>query len=192
MSVDALPPVIVAGFGRCGSSLVMQMLHATDFPVTGEYPSFECEEYQTGELAPPAGASKILNLDCETPPGGPYRWIWLDRNPAQQAKSQAKLLRELGGIRMSRKSVRAMACNYAPSRRASFDVMHRLGGPVLVLSFEQIVQDPATAAKQIAEFVGCSGAGKMAAVVRRRGPECLPYLLEAELVASIRGRVDRP
>src|SRR5271163_1780808 len=99
MIPNPLPPVVVTGFGRCGSSLVMQMLHAAGFPVTGEYPSFECEEYHFGGVAPPAGASKILNLDCEAPPGGPYRWIWLDRNPAQQVKSQAKLLRELGGVR---------------------------------------------------------------------------------------------
>ena len=184
MAPNTLPPVIVAGFGRCGSSLVMQMLHAAGYPVTGEYPSFECEEYNAGGLAPPPGASKILNIDCEPPPGGPYRWVWLDRNPAQQAMSQAKMLRELAGIRMSRHRVRAMACSYAPSRKKAFDVMRRVGGPVLVLSFEQLVLDPQASAGQLAAFVGCGDAEKMYGVVRKRGPDCLPYLLEVQLPAA--------
>ena len=185
MSPAVLPPVIVAGFGRCGSSLVMQMLHAASFPVTGEYPSFECEEYNAGGQPPTAGASKILNIDCNPPPGGPYRWIWLDRSPAQQAKSQAKLLRELGGIRMARSDVRAMACSYGLARRECFEIMRRIGGPVLGLSFEQLVLDPRGAAAKIGEFVGCMEIERMARVVRKRKPECLPYLLEAELVAEV-------
>ena len=184
MSGPVHPPVIVAGFGRCGSSLVMQMLHAAGFPVTGEYPSFECEEYNAGGMPPPAGASKVLNLEYNPPPGGPYRWVWLDRSPAQQAKSQAKMLRELGGVRVSRKFVRALACGYGPGRRASFEVMRRLGGPILVLSFEQLVLDPRGAAEQLAAFTGCDHAGVMAGVVRKRKPECLPDLLEVHLLAG--------
>lgn len=182
MITAILPPVIVSGFGRCGSSLVMQMLYAADFPVSGDYPSFECEEYNMGGQPPPAGASKILNLECNPPPGGPYRWIWLDRSHAQQAKSQAKLLRELAGIRMSRHQVRAMACSYAPGRVDSFEVMRRLGGPILELSFERLVSNPRNAAESIAVFVGCGKIEEMAGAVRKRGPECLTYLLEAELV----------
>ena len=184
MIPEVQPPVVVSGFGRCGSSLVMQMLHAAGFPVTGDYPSFECEEYNMGVVPPPAGASKILNLDCTPPPGGPYRWIWLDRSPTQQAKSQAKLLRELAGIRMSRQKVRAMACSYAPGRQDSFKAMRRLGGPILVLSFEGLVSNPRNAAESIAAFVSCGNIEEMAGVVRKRGPECLPYLLEAELVSG--------
>lgn len=123
MKSVTLPTVIVAGFGRCGSSLVMQMLHAAGFPVTGEYPSFERDEYNTGGLSPPAGASKILNLECNPPPAGAYRWVWLDRSPAQQAKSQAKFLLELSGIRMSRRDVRRMACGYAPARKDCFGIV---------------------------------------------------------------------
>jgi hypothetical protein len=160
----------------------MQMLHAAGFPVAGEYPSFECEEYNSGGAAPPAGASKILNLECNPPPGGPYRWIWLDRNPAQQAKSQAKLLWELGGVRVSRHMVRALACSYAPGRKDSFEVMRRLGGPILALTFEEIITDPSGAAEKIGSFVGCTGVETMAKVVRNRSPECLPYLLENELL----------
>ncbi|MBP3955426.1 hypothetical protein J8F10_09045 [Gemmata sp. G18] len=182
MTPQLLPPVVVSGFGRCGSSLVMQMLHAAGFPVTGDYPSFECEEYGLGGEPPPAGASKVINPECNPPPGGPYRWIWLDRNHAQQAKSQAKLLRELAGIRLPRRDVRVLACSYAPARRDAFDVMRRLGGPVLVMSFEELVSDPCASAKRISDFVGCGQIEQMANVVKKRSADCLPYLLERELL----------
>ena len=38
------PTVFVCGHGRCGSSMVMQMLDAGGFPCFGEYPAYEPEE----------------------------------------------------------------------------------------------------------------------------------------------------
>lgn len=178
------PPVIVAGFGRCGSSLVMQMLDAGGFPVTGEYPSFECEAYNAGGQPPPAGASKILDLHLNPPPGGPYRWIWLDRNRNEQAKSQTKFLKLLCGVRVSRAEVRTIAGSYQRDRTTCFAVMGRLGGEILLLTFEELVTNPASAAGRIGAFVGGADHAKMVAVVRDRPPGCLPHLMEIELIAG--------
>lgn len=175
-------PVIVSGFGRCGSSLVMQMLQAGGFKVSGEYPAFEVEAYSNGGPPPPSGASKILDLHRNPPPGGPYRWIWLDRNPVEQAKSQAKFLRSICGLTVHRSEVKAIARSYAGDRRTGFAVMKRLGGPVLLMTFEELVSRPLVSAEKIAAFVGGLDPEKMARVVRPRPPACLPYLLEAELL----------
>lgn len=177
-------PVIVAGFGRCGSSLVMQMLQAGGFPVTGEYPSFECLAYNSGGAPPPDGASKILDLHLNPPPGGPYRWIWLDRNPNEQAQSQAKFLRLVCGLRIAGPEVHRLARSYKGDRETCFEVMRRLGGEVLSVTFEELVTESATTAARIASFVGLRDSERMAAVVRKRPAGCLPYLLECDLIAQ--------
>lgn len=182
MSPALLPPVIVAGYGRCGSSLVMQMLHAVGFPVTGDYPSFECEDHHEAGATIPQGASKVLNVECNPPAGGPFRWIWLDRHPGNQARSQAKMMRLLGGIKLSLDEKHRLARSYPASRPDAFAVMRRLGGPILVLDFELLIGNPHEAAGKIGEFVGIADVARMAAVVRKRKPECLPYLLESELI----------
>jgi hypothetical protein len=35
------PVIVVAGLGRCGTSLVMQMLAAAGLPCVGSFPDFE-------------------------------------------------------------------------------------------------------------------------------------------------------
>jgi hypothetical protein len=45
------PYVIVAGFGRCGSSLTMTMLHAAGIPCIGTPPDFEVNQMLLIRLA---------------------------------------------------------------------------------------------------------------------------------------------
>ena len=89
----SLPITVVAGFGRCGSSLVMQMLAAGGMRTPySSFPSYEIPhgiKVLMGELY--GGAVKILDPHVHQPPKGHvYRFIWLDRDPVQQAKSMAK------------------------------------------------------------------------------------------------------
>lgn len=177
--------LVICGFGRCGSSLVMQMLNAGGFPVTGEYPAFEDERYATEQQKAPTGvAIKILDPHKFTPPPGNYRWLWLDRDLRQQAKSQVKFLRKIVGLPCGKEMVGALAKSYEKERPAAMEVMRRLGGPVREMRFEYIINSPASAAVDIGIFAGCRNREKMAAVVRRRSTLCLPYLLEAELASA--------
>ncbi|SFP62484.1 hypothetical protein [Sphingomonas rubra] len=93
--------IIVTGLGRCGTSLIMQMLAVGGLPMVGIYPDFESEaaEHERGAapslwLSRTAGrAVKVLDPHLVPPPaGGAYRAIWLTRDLDQQAASQIKLI----------------------------------------------------------------------------------------------------
>jgi hypothetical protein len=177
--------LIVSGFGRCGSSLVMQMLHAGGFPTTGDYPAFEDERYSLGQKSAPLGvAVKILDPHKFHMLPGHYRWIWLDRDPRQQAKSQVKFLRHVAGLSLGKEAVSKFAKSFKDERPACMAAIKRIGGPLLQLRFENIVNSPDCAAQAIGGFVGCCSHASMAAVIVRRSPTCLPYLLEAELLEA--------
>ena len=42
--MSAPPALLVAGLGRCGTSLMMQMLAAAGLPCVGEFPAYEVPE----------------------------------------------------------------------------------------------------------------------------------------------------
>ena len=185
---------IIAGFGRCGSSLVMQMLAAGGMATPhSEFPSYEINDW-TGVFVSDfyGGAIKILDPHIHQPPVGPvYRWIWLDRDPVEQAKSMAKFwkaavvddpsmpfMTEFTGDQIAK-----LAEAFKRDRPRANGLMLKYTQPagILKLRFESILADPAEAAKQLNAFCG----GKldewaMVAAVRPRGPECLPYPLELE------------
>jgi len=187
--MSAAPITLVCGFGRCGSSMVMQMLRAGGMPVTGEWPDFETilgiangsvsaleDSYNAGR------ATKILEPHKVAPklrPGG-YRSIWLDRDVEQQAKSLMKLL-EVGENRRNR---RALSRSLLIDRAQALKALNRLG-PVLELRFEDILLLPRASALAMAEFCELpeSAIDAMAAAVRPRSPMCaMGRDLEADLV----------
>lgn len=100
---------IIYGQGRCGTSLIMQMLAAGGAVVTGEWPAFEDDRYQR-QLAgqgdwgwlrdlPPGACLKALDADLlepSLPPEVAERGIFLRRNFYEQARSKAKFLRASG------------------------------------------------------------------------------------------------
>lgn len=177
--------IIVSGFGRCGSSLVMQMLQAGGVQVTGEYPAFEDTRYSLEQQKAPVGvAIKVLDPHKFIPQSGKYRWIWVDRDHNEQAKSQIKFAREVVGICCGDDAVQKFANSYKEDRPVCMDVIQQLGGPLLKLRFENVIREPSAAALKIANFVDATDSRKMARVVRERPTGCLPYFLELELLAN--------
>ena len=187
----AEPVILVSGFGRCGSSLVMQMLSAGGVSAIGEYPAFEDD--RTGIDRDPEWISQqhgkaLKLLDPHYPEGrlvpGRYRIIWLDRDHREQARSQAKFARMLMGLPMGRKEVRALARSYATDLPVALKILTGRG-PVLRLRFENILAGPADAARRIHEHVGVGRVADMAGEVRGRSPECAPGLdMELGLIAQ--------
>ena len=179
--------VIVTGFGRCGTTMLMQMLHAGGMPVVADSTvSFECKEFER----PSAGmnwqrfagtAIKILD---------PQRWlfkgthtlrfIFLTRDPKEQAKSQVKFLSAVGitpkpGYRQ----------HLTASLRRDYRNVDAVlwPHPSLRLSFEQVLANPARAAWLIEQFLGLGiglDTAAMEAVVLKRSPKCLPDLSHEE------------
>jgi hypothetical protein len=189
------PITIVAGFGRCGSSLVMQMLAAGGMPTPySEYPSYEINQKKNLLIsALQGGAIKVLDPHINRPPVGPvYRWIWLDRDPVQQAKSMAKFWKAAmvdapSGLppmpEFAPDQIAKLAEAFRRDRPRANGVMLKYTQPagILKLKFEDILAAPNFAAKLLSKFCGGGLDEKaMAAAVRPRGPECLPYLLELE------------
>lgn len=175
---------VVAGLGRCGSSMVMQMLVAGGMGATGAAgPPFwedgrvtwlpsvsewlrECE----------GKALKILGLNRMYPPDATnsFRWIWMDRERDEQVKSQHKLAEWMGR--------RRAPIDLGKARRESLAKIDELGGPLLRLQYEDIVHTDGTrsasmamtTAVMLAQFCGLpsTSVDAMASVVRRRSSRC--------------------
>lgn len=179
---------IVSGFGRCGTSLIMQMLEAGGMPVTGEWPAFEVPETAAviggGTIDPAwiesAAGHAIKVLDPQRghlPVGPPYRVIWCHRDPVEQGKSQAKFLAIMVGIPYSRDTARALAKSYKKDLPEAMRVLRACNPEgILELKFENILAAPLKTATDIASFCGGLNAESMAKAVRPRSPRCAPDL----------------
>ncbi len=177
------PVTLVCGHGRCGSSLVMQMLEAGGMPVTGSYPALEdpragMSDWDRDWIARQAGgAVKFLDPqvmpDERRLPDVPLRTIWVSRDPREQGKSTIKMMRVLAGLDLPASAWREMAGSYKADTLAALAIL-KVAGPVLRLSFEQIIRRPDVAARLISEFAGLPDWEAMAKAVRPRPVHCAP------------------
>lgn len=190
------PVLVVGGLGRCGTSLLMQMLQAGGVPCAGDWPAFEPAEAGATPIDPTwfaglAGrAVKILDPHLARPPVGrvPSVGIWMVRGFRQQARSQAKFAHAMSGglLRNDRNAVRRIEASlFRDSRLGRAAMPH----PDLAqVSFEELLERPAAVAVRLAAWLAPWWPGldhaAMARCVRPRGPECLPGLLELALVAE--------
>jgi hypothetical protein len=190
------PNIVVAGLARCGTSVTMQMLHAGGVPCIGEWPAFEVGDVNGAPVDPafmaryPGHALKVLDPHrTKLPPlasGGVL--IWLDRDPVEQARSQAKFVHLMTGVPVpNRAHMRSWTAGLRSDR---VPALAQFGGwPKLLLDFEQIVTDPRRAARSIATRLEPwwpnLDAERMADQVRPRPPACAPDLaMELRLVAE--------
>jgi hypothetical protein len=189
--------IIVAGIGRCGSSLVMQMLSAAGVPTIGTYPDFEDDlNLRLPELdaqrevarRAPGHAMKLIDPHLHAPPVGyEYRTIFLTRHPFVQAKSMLKLV----GERNNRNARRAMEAIVRRDTRIAREAVTRIGsGQFYNLPFEHLIHDPRGSAEGIARYLHRFrdeplDVEAMAKCVRRRPASCLPYMLELELLSNV-------
>lgn len=188
------PPIIVSGFGRCGSSLVMQMLRAGGFPVTGQWPAFEDDRMMpvrevdnAVDLTPFAGkAVKILDPHRFTIASPlPPRAIWLDRNHREQAKSHVKFLRLVLGLQPPANAAKLFADSYKKDRDDALAALFRVSEGVQAMAFEHILANPANAARVLCRIVQRDlDLEAMAQTVIRRKASCYPGLLELEMAGK--------
>lgn len=178
---------LVSGFGRCGTSLVMQMLEVAGMPMTGEYPSFE-----TPMVLPTNGligkfmaqhtghAVKVLDPHRGYIPQGPaYRIIWIDRDVKQQAKSHRKFVREMSGVRIGRRAEAAVRDSYLTDRPRALANLAVVGSKApLMLRFKDLIEQPLDEAMKIVRHLDLchpeeaeAMAERMASVVVPRSPD---------------------
>lgn len=184
MEYDA---TIVTGHGRCGSSLVMQMLEAGGVPVRGAYPAFEDPSYQGKELRD-GRAWKCLDIQIPqlAPKRGNYRWILCTRNHREQAASQIKFAQFFGMPLLDDPSAKQkLIKSYENDTPKLGGLIRTWGGPVLHIQFEEILARPNDVAVALSRFgFKDFDVEAAASVVRTRSPECYPTMMEVELMQS--------
>lgn len=200
MTVERI--TVVTGMARCGSSLTMRLL--TEAGMEGVYDndlSFETEKVRwlpedSGWLEDCRGkAVKILEPMKFRPPRQlPYTFVFLTRNPRQQAKSVAKFMARVDGVHLDRQAV----SRYRKSLERDVPRVRGLLGKypdaeVHEFRFEDLV-DRGTARlehlERLAAVVGLEPTAEriaaMDAVVVDRPPTCLPYLREERMLGGLR------
>ncbi|MEM6888742.1 MAG: sulfotransferase domain-containing protein [Pseudomonadota bacterium] len=198
--------VIVCGAGRCGTSLVMQMLNAHGrVSVAGEYPAFECSwvsieafDHLLYNAALDAGqAIKVTNPHLIKGIRIPEKVIYLTRAPMEHAKSQIKLLRAFGhldGIKPSKfKHMQRQMRDILHSEAITMPVWFCQQHPsidLLILKFEDLIRRPNESAGRILELLlpdnfSLNDMRRMADVVMYRDPHCYDGLLEIDLIKDI-------
>lgn len=184
------PTIIVAGMGRCGTSLTMQMLHCAGVPCIGTFPAFESEHssfkaFDPEFLASLSGkAMKIIDPKRMTIPKlQNHVVIWLDRDPRQQAASIAKMISPVSGA-VDRNGRRRLARSLTSDRLPNMLAFE--GAPMLIVRFEDLINATLINCSSIASFLANFGweidPFVMAEAVLERGSDCLPYMLEERLL----------
>lgn len=179
---------IVAGLGRCGSSMLMKMLIKAGLHETGVA---EAPLWEDGRVTTLPNHHAWL-ADCEggvlkllaphrmaVPSGGDYRWLWLDRDPVEQKKSQHKM-----AAWMKRKRI---PFKIAKWRAESLAAIKKAGGPVLMLQYETILEHPMIESVKICNFLRLDVNPLLAArEVRKREAKCLLEMAEGNYVPGFR------
>ena len=183
---------IVTGLGRSGTTMMMRMLHHGGMNVVADdHIRYEASS-RVNNLATDGSwlsgcvgkAIKILDpQDNPLPIHFKYRFIWMDRDLEEQAKSMVKFVRAAG--ESTPKPVSHFAAGIALDRYRGLSMLHALAhAAVLLVPFEDVLRDPFGQAHRVAIFVGGQlDLHRMAAAVVSRPPECLPHFLDIDPVS---------
>ena len=181
--------ILVCGFGRCGSSLVMQMLYSAGIGMNGTPPYYELEGTRSPEwIANQHGrAIKILEPHRHGWKFNPadYAVIWLDRDYSEMAKSHVKFQTSKRGVGVAnQRGSRKHLVKWFKQQRPIATKLCESLGPTLYLRFQDLLSQPNTCAIRLAQHCGidrdCIEA--MASAVFSRTPEARPTLdLELKL-----------
>ena len=179
---------LVCGLGRCGMKMMMHMLRAGGARVVGAAPAFEVDEAATIPMdamwlsSLGDGAVKVLDPHRSWRGQVPARAIWMDRDDTEQAKSQVKFLRLVGGVPIPTSAWKAMRSGLRSDREKCMRLLRPLERKVF--SFEAVLASPASAAASLAEWFDAFDQSAAASVVRRRSPKCEPSMgVESNLLA---------
>jgi hypothetical protein len=175
----------VAGFGRCGTSLVMGMLAAGGLQTVGQAPIFEhpklIERRADMRFLRRQGGKVIkwvdpISTNIVHHAIGPV--LWLDRHVTEQAKSQIKLANAFGGNWPTNAAMIAEVANQLVGKRNSALSLAAMVGPVTFLTFETLLSDPRGSAKLLREVfrpLGALDILKASALVQARSPQCAEH-----------------
>lgn len=191
---------LVSGLGRCGTSLVMQMLAAGGAQIAEAklciYPDFEHRANVGRGRVPPdaAGVLKWLDPHKFRPPAHASRAVFMTRDLQQQARSQVKMVAHTTGVPMAALGGRGVVREMEASlRREQLQARHALecmGCTVVSGTFEELLASPecfiARAALELGVDMASFDARRARDEVIPRDPGCLDEMLETELLRRVR------
>lgn len=149
--VDQTKPAVgVAGFGRCGSTMMMKMLHAGGYPPS--YPYYQ-ESYEptnfskpTTKMAPKKGkTTKLLDLPLRHPLQNFKHWLFIImwRNPTHQAESTIRFLSEAREQQPSLfKDIETIKQSYKTDKPRLLKALQNAGGQIIELNYEDVITEP--------------------------------------------------
>jgi len=191
--MDYSLPTVVSGLGRCGTSMMMQMLHCGGMEVTGDAELPFLEDDRVNKLPLNDGwlrdltsrnVIKILNPDIRSLPGWfRCRSIWMKRDVNEQTKSYIKYNVAMAGEQNIDPD--EVANNIRRRTKLCLKELGRISdkGPLLV-GFEVALERPFLAAVGVQAFLGEDlNHTKMAEAVIKRTPKCLVDVPEIKFAA---------
>lgn len=180
------PILFVAGFGRCGTTMMMTMLDAGGFPVTGPRPSYELPAVWKPNWCDTAWVNgqggkavkwidPLLNLSLLEKLDSKPVVILMTRDAREQAKSQIKLLStfQQGLGRRECKAMERSLRQDEPKLKAK--LLHKVN--LYIISFEDALAHPFIAASALEmivsrHFGATLDVDRAASVVLPRDPTC--------------------
>lgn len=193
--------IVVSGIPRCGSSLIMRMLHVGGLPVIIDENNFvSYEYYQTERFSSignsdwlkPGHAIKILDIHRKKLPADKeYKIIYLLRDPLQQAKSQIKLMHETGiflqGSQPHKKIKKSIEIDNIKASLYYQKFAH------IKISFEDLISDTKNVCQKLQLFIGpidehlhFLDLQAMENIVVKRSVSCMPDMsIEIERIKEI-------
>lgn len=187
-------PTIVAGIGRCGSSMLMQMLIRGGLKPTGDAELPFLEDSRSTKLPKDPDwlmgldsthAVKILSPDTRPPPVW-FRCnaIWLSRGIEEQIKSYVKY----HNVRFNEQDIDHFEVRKNIERKVPLclRVLNEIAeGNYLSMSFESILVDPLKASRNIKEYLRLDlDVYEMVEAVVPRSPGCLVDMPEIQFLAD--------
>lgn len=188
--------ILVAGLGRCGTSLVMQMLHAGGVPVHGSWPSYE-DPAQLRDAArwwsecAPWSAAKVIDPHRFTDRwSGPAVVIFLSRDHVEQARSALRFMMTCGmTFPFDSEAIKRWSESLDAELPIARGAVTRAGArPALHLRFGAVVESTACSVEAICDFLRERtpwhdlDREAMAEVVVRRSAAAMTFPLETRLL----------
>lgn len=174
--------IMVCGAGRCGSSLMMQMLNACGLHLSGDYPGFEDNRIESGcgDWMIEYDAVKVLDPQLREFDLGERGAvvIWLDRDLDQQARSFLKMMSVFFGMSPARHAHKCLMRDIETDRKKALRKLERIGCEIIRVKFEDLLLGDVDV---IAEKFGFDP-DIMRSMIIERPPECLVGMLEYGLL----------
>ncbi len=180
---------VVTGLPRSGTSLMMKMLHKGGLiPFADNHLSYESDftislphDYEFLENCK-GRVIKVLDPHIfQLPYKHKYTFIWMKRNPKEQAKSQIKFLKATAPILpFDKGSSKRMAQSIREDTFKCFEMFKDYDCDLIKIRFETLLKKPLTISQSLSEFIKILEPEAMAACVKQRSAKCLPYFMEVE------------